>query len=76
MGVRGTVLMVGQEYPERTMLRELDSITIFLWKIKHSSQAVHKNAGSDVQLVLALLSGSWAVCRVDRCQLDTGLPCK
>ena len=58
------------------MLRELDSIAVFLWEIKHSSQAVYKNAGSDVQCVLALLSGSWAMCRVDRCQLDAGLPCK
>ena len=46
------------EEPERRVLGESDSIAIFLWEINHSSQAVYKNAGSDVQCVLALLSGS------------------
>lgn len=68
--------MVGQEEPERTVLGGLDSKEILLWEINHSSQAVYKNAGSDVQCVLALLSGIWAVCRVGRCRLDVGLPRK
>lgn len=54
----GDMCMVGQEEPERTVLGESDSIAILLWEINCSSQAVYKNAGSDVQRVLALLSGS------------------
>ena len=70
------MLVVGQEEPERKVLGELDSVVILLWEINRSSQAVYKNAGSDVQHVLALLSGSWAVSRVGRCRLDAGLPRK
>lgn len=68
--------MVGQEEPERTVLGGLGSIEILLWEINRSSLAVYKNAGSHVQCVLALLSGSWAVGRAGRCRLDAGLPCK
>lgn len=67
-GERGRLLTAGQG--------ELDSKVILLWEINHSSQALDDHRGPDAQCILALLSGSWAVCRVGRNQLNAGLPSK
>lgn len=71
------LLAVGQEEREEmSSAGKLDSIVPTLWEINHNSLAPYESRGPDVQCLLALLSGSWAVCRVGRCQLDVGLPRK